>query len=136
MSYRAYRNNHRQPRILFHLPRSLHALPWEVIIDPADPQGQFIALYGSVGRCDTITKEENASYGKLSALSILFLVASPHDDQLKIDHKEIESLDNVTFLGKRAVFSDFKTQLDQLRKLSPKHRGEKLWLWICIPWSW
>jgi hypothetical protein len=40
------------PRVCLHIPRDLFAHPWELLRDPRELRGQFIALRGSVTRYD------------------------------------------------------------------------------------
>jgi hypothetical protein len=76
-----YRRTHARPRVALHLPRSLFALPWEVLKDPSDRAGKFLSLIGSVIRCD----ESETDGGRLTALlrkerlKLLAVSANPKD---------------------------------------------------------
>jgi hypothetical protein len=65
-------------RMCLHLPESLYDLPWEVLHDPQDPDGNFIAVDGSVVRYDVDIPETDFQQLSLP-LKVWFLYSNPAD---------------------------------------------------------
>src|SRR5436853_3269914 len=80
--YRNYRDrNPDYPRIALQIPQSLYYLPWEVIRDPKDNPGQYLAMQGSLIRYDSQEpKPEDRVFADIPENHThLFLLASTRD---------------------------------------------------------
>jgi len=78
-AWNLYRNTHARPRLALILPRSLFALPWEVLKDPADYPGKFLSLIGSVVRVDDSMSQPVTlqSFLRKETLKLLAISANP-----------------------------------------------------------
>lgn len=68
--------NYRKLRLSLHLPPSLYHLPWELLRDPSDAPGNFIALNGSITRYDMDIPEKNFEPAQLP-FKLWFMFANP-----------------------------------------------------------
>jgi hypothetical protein len=76
-AYRAYEQHASRIRLAIALPSELFYLPWELLRDPAHPEGQFLAAQGSVVRCDAELKDPaSILYEPSPSDALLFLLAS------------------------------------------------------------
>jgi hypothetical protein len=70
-------------RIALHLPRSLYAIPWEVLRDPRRPRGSFLSRSHSLVRVDGELKGPDPRYVRIPptspTLQLLFVLSSPAD---------------------------------------------------------
>jgi hypothetical protein len=70
-------------RIALHLPRSLYAIPWEVLRDPRRPPGSFLSRSHSLVRVDGELKGADPRYVRVPptspTLQLLFVLSSPAD---------------------------------------------------------
>jgi hypothetical protein len=104
------------PRIALNLPRSLYYLPWELLRDPSDVSGQFLAMQGSVIRFDESTRPTDTLYGDRPSSTFMFLLAST--DQEPLGPFEVKNTKHLKFYQiKPASYPRFQSHLKKVQPL-------------------